>query len=379
MQSRYQYVLTQRELQYESGNENRFIQALAKNSFLEKSYNHAPAAGLAELRKDLGAARHLALNHRQFSSITEEELAREFPGQHQLLLRHYSQYPAFYASSNPLLSFLSVCGDIQFPSEAFSRDVADKMHQEVGIFAENGEIYFKAVGLIPLNLFLADKSNRESRSIEATFKLTQQGFELVRIATNQKPFYELLKGNKKAVLDLAQPQAAKISGWQRFKQKWNALSTARKVAAGIFIALGIAAVIVGVFFCPPLSIALPFVGKIGVPAILTYGGAGLAGATALGHTADIATTRLPKEQASVAPEPTVATPHRPFVSTHASTRLDLENTDPGSSLSRTRLSSSVENKSDLDVAHKSKSVTPTAEPDHVAATSSPRNGQNKIS
>ena len=285
--TKYKYELLPDDLRASNAST---IKKLVEANFIETGLNELDK-GLESLNIEL--KRNYCLNHHKLKKgITIEELQKEFPGKDEFLLRHFTTNPCFYGS------FYLLADEFRrlFNVNSIGEDIRNKEPESTNVFdiyKKDEEIYFKTITKVPLKTFSeVHKFQRKEEATETVFKLTENGFQLVYIATHSPFLRALLMGDKGEVE--RQHAVLRLSRWERFKQKWQAMSLGAKMVAGFSILAGIAAVLLGVFFPPSLAVTVPLLGKLTAGTLLTYGGAVLAGVTALGHTAHILTTPLPQ-------------------------------------------------------------------------------------
>ncbi len=329
---------------------------------LVTSPNHDEQGGIKSLRGDIGRCLNISIDGENLTKENLETGLKKLPeAKRELLLKHYSQDPSYIVGSDVFLScYHPIDSPIKIPSESFSQAFDEEneteLEQSSRIYFQDGEIYFSAVGVISANMFVP-APRRQSRSAEALFKLTENGFRLEKIGTNQSLFAHLYMGNVNEVKKLANvPKKEQVQSethtpkpiirrveaepkpmdfLQRIKKKWQAISPNARVAAGVTLLLGIGAIVAGALFCPlSLAVTLPYVGKLLVAPALIYGGAGLSGFTTIAHMTHTALKKIP-----FAAKEEIPSPRQPQLTKKSSSQADigrrLESTQPSPKSSHT--------------------------------------------
>ncbi len=357
MQSHYAYHLTQDELRLSS---HAKIRELADANFLAEDHNDYNK-GLQTLQTDANRE-NFRLNGNEYKSLDREAFKKKLEESFtkpaaDLLFQHYSQVPGMYASEFLFLYELANYTGLDLDASIFpeEKEVAQQQSTDIYVDPSDNQIYYKTVGVVPLSLILlADRQSKETRTAEYLFKLTQKGFELVRISTNQPLFKHLLMGDQDEVKKLAKPSSKPIeykpyvrserndvqperdaekplTWWQRrknsvFAQKWKSLPGWKKILTGVIVGLSVCAIIAtAIFFPPSILVTVPVIGQMTAAAVTMAATGIFAGGVLIVHGIDIATQKLPTKTIPEAPSST----KRESSSTPASTPTPSESSQVG--------------------------------------------------
>ncbi|HSW68737.1 MAG TPA: hypothetical protein VLI69_01095 [Gammaproteobacteria bacterium] len=272
-----------------------FKELIRDNYLVTSSKVQSVDEGLAQLNgegsqraRNFSGSRGVRVSGETRESFSEDFLKETFPeGQHEHILKHYSQGPDQLAASSHMLAF-GRHDTLDLTKDLFAEDNISEFKEGVNIFREERITYYKVTKLVDLNLLPGNVHSQKKAAVQAIFKPTKNGYEFVSLATNQPAIFYLWRGHRQEL----EEHCFLLTRRQRFLHQWRSVSTTRKIAAGVAILAGAAAIVLGVFFPPSLVVTIPSIGKFASASLLIYGGTGLAGAALAGHTTDIL---LPKQ------------------------------------------------------------------------------------